>query len=64
METSGVVYEVHCNNCSKKYTGERSSKLKERMKENKYDGEKPRKDRKITWPFTTYENHWSFPCVG
>ena len=22
METSGVVYEVDCNNCLKKYTGE------------------------------------------
>ena len=32
METSGVVYEVECNNCLKMYTGEKGKKLKERMK--------------------------------
>ena len=32
METSGVVYEVDCNNCLKKYTRERVRKLKARMK--------------------------------
>ena len=32
METSGVVYEVDCNNCFKKYTGETGRKLKERIK--------------------------------
>ena len=39
METSGVVYEVDCNNCLKKYIGETCRKLKERMKEHKDDGE-------------------------
>ena len=29
METSGVVYEVDCNNCFKKYTGKTGRKLKE-----------------------------------
>ena len=48
METSGVVYEVNCNNYLKKYTGETGRKLKERMKEHKDDGEKSRKDKKIT----------------
>ena len=48
METSGVVYEVDCNNCLKKYTGETGRKLKERMKEHKDDGEKSRKNKKIT----------------
>ena len=43
METSGVVYEVDCNNCLKRYTGdETGGKLKERMKEHKDDGEKSR----------------------
>ena len=32
METSGVVYELECNNCLKMYTGETGKKLKERMK--------------------------------
>ena len=45
METSQVVYEVHCNNCLKKYTDETGRKLKERMKEHK-DGEE--KSQKIT----------------
>ena len=47
METSGVVYEVDCNNCLKKYTGETGRKLKERMKEHKDDEEKSRKDKKM-----------------
>ena len=47
-KTSGVVYEVVCNNCLKKYTGEAGRKLKERIKEHKDDGEKSRKDKKIT----------------
>ena len=59
METSGVVYEVDCNNCLKKYTGETGRKLKERMKERKDDEEKSH-----NWPFTTYENHWQLPHVG
>ena len=43
METSGVVYEVDCNNYLKRYTGdETGGKLKERMKEHKDDGEKSR----------------------
>ena len=29
METSGVVYEVDCNNCLKNYTYETGRKLKE-----------------------------------
>ena len=40
MKTSGVVYEVDCNNCLKEYTGEAGGKLKERMKAH---GEKSRK---------------------
>ena len=48
METSGVVYDVDCNNCLKKYTGETGRKLKGRMKEHKHDAEKSRKDKKIT----------------
>ena len=48
MESSGVVYEVDCNNCFKKYTGETGRKLKERMKEHKDDGEKSQEDKKIT----------------
>ena len=48
METSAVVCKVDCNNCLKKYTGETGRKLKERMKEHKDDGEKSRKDKKIT----------------
>ena len=59
MKTSGVVYEVDCNNCLKKYTGEAGGKLKERMKEH---GEKSRK-KKHNWPVTTCENHWPFPWV-
>ena len=43
METSQVVYEVHCNNCLKKYTDETGRKLKERMKEHKDGGEKSQK---------------------
>ena len=39
METSGVVYEVDCNNCLKKYAGETGRKFKERIKEHKDDGE-------------------------
>ena len=31
-ETLGVVYEVDCNNCLKKYAGQTGRKLKERMK--------------------------------
>ena len=31
METSGVVYEVDCNNCLKKYTGETGRKLEEKI---------------------------------
>ena len=45
METSGVVYEVDCNNCLKKYTGETGRKLKERMKEHKDDGESSWEDK-------------------
>ena len=48
MESSGVVYEVDCNNCFKRYTGETGRKLKERMKEHKDDGEKSQEDKKIT----------------
>ena len=48
MGTSGVVYEVDCNNCLQKYTGETGRKLKERMKEHNDDGEKSPKDKKIT----------------
>ena len=40
METSGVVYEVDCNNCLKKQKGETGRKLKARMKEHKDNGEK------------------------
>ena len=46
METSGVVYEVDCDNYFKKYTCETGRKWKERMKEQKNDGEKSRKDKK------------------
>ena len=48
MKTLGVVYEVDCNDCLKKYTGERGRKLKERMKEHKDDGEKSCEYKKIT----------------
>ena len=48
METSGVVYEVDCNNCLKRYTGETGRKLKERMNEHKDDGTKSRLDKQIT----------------
>ena len=48
METSDVVYEVDCNNCFKKCTGETGGKLKERMKEHMDHTEKSRKDKKIT----------------
>ena len=48
METSGVVYEVDCNNCLKNYTYETGRKLKEWMKEHKDDGEKSWKDKMIT----------------
>ena len=40
METSGVVYEVDCNNCFKKNTGKTGRKLKERMNEHRNDEEK------------------------
>ena len=63
METSSVLFEVDCNNCLKKYTGETGRKLKEIMKEHEDDGEKSRKYKRDNWPFTTYENHCSFPCV-
>ena len=48
METLGVVQEVDCNNCLRRYAGETGRILKERMKEHKYDGEKSREDKKIT----------------
>ena len=48
MKTLVVVYEVDCNDCLKKYTGERGRKLKERMKEHKDDGEKSCEYKKIT----------------
>ena len=32
MESSGVVYEVDCNNSFRNYTGETGRKLKKRMK--------------------------------
>ena len=48
METSGVVQEVDCNNCLRRYEGETGRILKERMKEHKYDGKKSREDKKIT----------------
>ena len=48
MGNSGVVYEVDCNNCLKKYAGETGAKLKERMKEHKDDREKSEKYKKIT----------------
>ena len=48
METSGVVYEVDCDNYFKKYTCETGRKLKERMKEHKNDGERSRAGKKIT----------------
>ena len=48
MGTSGVVYKVDCNTCLKKYTGETGKTLKERMKVHEDDGEKSRKDKKIT----------------
>ena len=43
METSGVVYEVDCNNYFKKYTGETDRKWKERMIEHKNDRKKKSK---------------------
>ena len=46
METSGVVYEVECDNCFRNYTGETGRKLKGRMKGHEDDGEKSRKDKK------------------
>ena len=48
MENSGVVYEVDCNNCLKRYTGETGRKLKKRMKEHKDVGEKLLENKKIT----------------
>ena len=48
METSGVVFEVDCNNCLKQYTGETGRKWKERIKEHKDDEEKFQKDKKTT----------------
>ena len=48
MEASAVVYEVDCNNCLKKYTDETGRKWKERIKEHKDDGEKVRKNKKLT----------------
>ena len=41
-ETLGVVCELDCHNCLKKYTGETGRKLKKRMKEHSDDGEKLR----------------------
>ena len=32
METSGIVYEVDCNNCFKRYTGETGRKWKKEWK--------------------------------
>ena len=46
METLGIIYEVDCNYCLKRYTGEKGRKLGERMKENKDDGEKTRREKK------------------
>ena len=43
MKTSGVAYEVDY-----KYTVVAGKKLKQRMKDHKDDGEKSRKDKKIT----------------
>ena len=40
IKTSGVVYEVDCNNSSKKYTGESGKKVEWNNKEHKDDGEK------------------------
>ena len=48
METSGVVFEVDCNNCLKQHTGETGRKWKERIKEHKNDEEKFQKDKKTT----------------
>ena len=48
MESLGVVYELHCNNYFRKYTGEAGRKLKERIKKHKDDGEKLLKDKMIT----------------
>ena len=48
METSGVVYEVDCKNCFKKYTGKTGRKLKERMNEHRNDEEKMWKYKKPT----------------
>ena len=52
METLDVIYEADCNNCFKKDAGETDRKLKGRKKEwkkeHKNDGEKSRKDKKIT----------------
>ena len=48
MKTSGVAYEVDYNNQFKKYTVVAGKKLKQRMKEHKDNGEKSRKDKKIT----------------
>ena len=48
METSNVVYEIHCNNYFKTCTGKTGRKLKERMKGHKNDGKKSRKDKTIT----------------
>ena len=43
METSGVVYEVDCNNFLNQHKGETGRRLKERMTEHKDYGEKLRK---------------------
>ena len=48
METPGVTYEIDCDNSFKKHTGETSRKLKERMREQKDNGEKSQNDKKIT----------------
>ena len=34
METSSLFYEVDCNSCLKRYSGESGKMLKERMKEH------------------------------
>ena len=39
LEEKGVVYEVPCKSCNKKYIGEIGRKLKVRLNEHKTDGE-------------------------
>ena len=62
METSNVVYEIHCNNYFKTYTGKTGRKLKERMKEHKNDGEKSRKDKTITGLSQNMKTTGHFPA--